>query len=185
MCDRRGSEDGYVGCGASSEIKILDEKDPAQSPNRQKSTTPEGPLHLRSRVFLSIHGGRANRSRGEKSRARDVDRGGAVERYDTARFGCAGEVGSQSIGAVLLTQVPPAPNASANPDANDGDNHDDEEDDPLVVSLNPGVARLARLGLKRLVGERQNTHQVPPPPLCGAAVLVGVGADSGALISLQ
>lgn len=42
MCDRRGSEDGYVGCSVSSEIKILDEKTPRNHSIDKNQRLPRG-----------------------------------------------------------------------------------------------------------------------------------------------
>lgn len=49
------------------------------------------------------------------------------------------QVGAEGVLPVLSADVAAAPDAGADPDAYDGDDHDDEENHPLVVITNPGT----------------------------------------------
>jgi hypothetical protein len=50
-----------------------------------------------------------------------------------------GKAIAESILSVLFTEVALPPDAGADPNPHDSDDHDDEEDDPLVMVIKPDV----------------------------------------------
>ena len=89
--------------------------------------------------LLAVHAGGADRSGVEHAGAGNVYRPGAAGvGNDSPRSGGSREVVAESIDSVLLADVAAAPHAGTNPNADDSDDHDDEENHPLVVVIEPG-----------------------------------------------
>lgn len=98
------------------------------------SALPECPLLLLG--LLAVDSRRADRGRVKEASRGDVYRPGPVG-HNPPRAGGVREVRAECIIPVLLAKVATAPDAGAYPDADDGDDHNDEEDNPLVVALKP------------------------------------------------
>lgn len=89
-------------------------------------------------LFLVVHAGRAEWCWVKHASAGTVYRSCiALAGHDSPGFCRMGKVGAQCVLAVSLAKISSSPDASADPDAYYRDNHDDKENNPLVMSLNP------------------------------------------------
>src|SRR5688572_27914543 len=98
---------------------------------------PEGPLLLFG--LLAIDASGADRRGVEHAGSGNVDGGGVAAFVGYYSPGLSGtcEVGVERIHAVLLAEVAFAPDAGAYPNADDSDNHNDKENHPLIVVIEP------------------------------------------------
>ena len=118
-------------------MRVVDER--ARERESLLCPVADNPLVPRPRgLLLVVDTSGAQRSRVKHAGARNMDGTGlAGIRYDTSGLGGAGEVLAQRVLSVSLGEILLPPHARADPDTCDAQDHDDEEDDPLVMAGQP------------------------------------------------
>lgn len=114
-------------------------------------------------LLLVVYAGGGERSRVEQAGAGHVH--GAVGHH-AAALGGVREPLAQRVLPVLLAQVVAPPDAAADPDAGDGYHHDHEEDHPLVVRREPGIAMVREEGKRGGRGREGKGRERPTMSRC-------------------